>query len=226
MSPDRREFLGTVLAAGLVPGAIGPGDGRRARSTRSVPASSPSGASDWDFTWIQRLAGKHRAAFDWPKPEASAGLWRAVVWKQQVTEHLGAAAEDVTAVLVIRHSAIPMIMGDAFWSRHKLGKLRKLKDPFSGKIATRNPYRRFEGAEADSSIEGFLKGGGIVLACGFAFGFMVSLEAKLQEKPAAEVRPEVLKEVIPGIIIQPSGFFALLEAQRNGCGVFPADVGV
>ena len=51
----------------------------------------------------------------------------------------------------------------------------------------------------------------------------VSLEARLVGKPASDVRPGVLQQVIPGILIQPSGFFALIEAQRNGCGLFPAE---
>ncbi|HEV8599662.1 MAG TPA: hypothetical protein VGQ69_09910 [Gemmatimonadales bacterium] len=219
MNGDRREFLGTLLAAGALP-LVG-------KSGGTVASSRPP--DFWDLSWTSRLAGPHRAAFDWFQPNASAGLWRAGTWKRQVVEAFGVKPEEVSAVLVIRHSAIPMIMGDEFWLRHKLGKQRKIKDPMTNKVAERNPYRSFAKAakppapEQDSSLEGFLKNGGIVLACGFAFGFLVSLEAKLQEKKASEVRSEVLQQVIPGIIIQPSGFFALIEAQRNGCGLFPAE---
>jgi len=232
MSTDRREFLGTLAAAALVGrrGTVGT-DGQEGGSDLSTPTAptAPPSPTDWDVSWTSRLSGPHRGAFDWFQPNASAGLWRAAVWKQQVVEAFGVKSEAVGAVLVIRHSAIPMIMDDEFWLRHKLGKLRKIKDLQTGKIAERNPYRANSNPakppppEEDYSIEGFLRNGGIVLACGFAFGFMVSLEAKLQEKKAAEVRPEVLKQVIPGIIVQPSGFFALLEAQRNGCGLFPAE---
>ena len=229
MSQDRREFLGTLLAAGVAPELVrqsaGPSDAEGfAAADLLHHRRGAKRAEEWDLSWVGRLTGSHRAVFDWPQPNASAGLWRAGIWKKQVVEHLGAKPEEVSVVLVIRHGAIPMIMGDEFWERHQLGKTRKLKDPFTNKTAARNPYRRFEGRNQGSSIEGFLQSGGIVLACGFAFGFMVSLEAKLQNKPAAEVRPQVLAEVIPGIVIQPSGFFALLEAQRNGCGLFPADL--
>ena len=223
MSQDRREFLGAMLAAGLVPELVAGTGGLE------LPDFPPPGAafvgSDFDLSWTSRLTGRFRGVFDWPQPDAWAGLWRAGVWRKQVIDNLGATPNEVNAILVIRHSAIPMIMGDEFWARHKLGKLRKLKDPNSGKTATRNPHIAAPGATAsEGQIDGFIKSGGIVLACGFAFGFMVSLEAKAQGKSAGDVRPEVLKEVVPGVLIQPSGFFALLEAQRNGCGLFPADL--
>jgi len=230
MTQDRREFLGTLAAAGLLGRTVGTvGTDGQEGDGGPMPASGATAASEWDLSWSTRLGGPHRGAFDWFQPNASAGLWRAAVWKHQVVEAFGVTADQVGAVLVIRHGAIPMIMGDEFWIRHQLGKLRKVKDPLTNKIAERNPYRSSANAakppppEQDYSIEAFLKNGGIVLACGFAFGFMVSLEAKLQEKKAAEVRAEVLQQVIPGIIVQPSGFFALLEAQRNGCGLFPAE---
>jgi hypothetical protein len=230
MTQDRREFLGTLLAAGALP-MVGKSAGRKVGRDVAEPTEVPTfRPSDlWDVSWTKRLTGPHRGVFDWFQPNASAGLWRAGIWKQQVVEAFGVKPEEVSAVLVIRHSAIPMIMGDEFWIRHKLGKLRKIKDFETNKTAERNPYRSYANRpkppkpEEDSSIEGFLKNGGIVLACGFAFGFMVSLEAKLQQKQPAEVRAGVLQQVIPGIIIQPSGFFALLEAQRNGCGLFPAE---
>ena len=31
-----------------------------------------------------------------------------------------------------------------------------------------------------------------------------------------------LRHGFPGVIIQPSGFFAVIEAQRSGCHFFPA----
>jgi hypothetical protein len=230
VSADRREFLGAMLAAGLAPAML---DRNGGDALSGLPAFRPAGfpavSDKWDVSWPSRFSGPHRAVFDWFEPNASAGLWRAAVWKQQVVEAFGVKPEEVGAVLVIRHRAIPMVMGDEFWARHKLGKVRKIKSPETGKIAERNPYRSYAGSpkppppEQDYSIENFLKQGGTVLACGFAIAAMISLEAKLQGKKSAEVRPEVLAQMIPGIILQPSGFFALLEAQRHGCGFFPAE---
>ena len=202
MPADRRDFLGALIGASLL---------GRTDALRSHPLPD----SPWDLSWTGKLKGEHRAVFDWYQPSGSAGLWRAKIWKDQVTETFGVAADNISSVLVIRHSAIPMIMSDDFWSRNELGKKRKIKDDRTGKTATRNPNR--------NGIEDLLSHGGIVLACGFAFGAMVYTDAQRQNKKPEEVRPEVLTQVIPGIVIQPSGFFALIEAQRNGCGLFPAD---
>jgi hypothetical protein len=204
MPADRRDFLGALIGASLLGGP----DALRS-------PSRPLSDSPWDLSWTGKLKGDHRAVFDWYQPAGSAGLWRAKIWKDQVAEAFGVTAESVSSVLVIRHSAIPMIMSDDFWARNELGKKRKIKDEMSGKTATLNPHRK--------GIEGFLSTGGIVLGCGFAFGAMVYADAQRLNKKPDEVRPEVLTQVIPGIVIQPSGFFALIEAQRNGCGLFPAD---
>lgn len=202
MPADRRDFLGALIGASLL---------GRTEALRSPTLPD----SPWDLSWTARLKGDHRGVFDWSQPDGSAALWRAKMWKEQVTETFGVTAENVSTVLVIRHSAIPMIMGDDFWTVTDVGKKRKLKDE-TGKTATLNPHRK--------GIEEFIAQGGIVLACGFAFMAMVFTEAQRQGKKTEEVRPEVLKQMIPGVVLQPSGFFALIEAQRNGCGLFPADV--
>ncbi len=204
MTSDRRDFLGAMLGASLM------------ARTGGFRLDRPP-QTDWDLSWTDRLRGDHRAVFDWPQPSGSAALWRAGIWKQQVVETFGVPASEVSALLVIRHRAIPMIMGDDFWTANQLGKKRKIKDEETGKTATSNPHR--------TAIADFLAKDGIVLACGFAFAFMVSIEAKRQGKKPEEVRPEVLTQVIPGVVIQPSGFFALLEAQRHGCGLFPSEAG-
>ncbi len=202
MTSDRRDFLGAMLGASLL-GKAG------AFRLPTMPSS------DWDLSWTSRLRGDHRAVFDWPRPGGSDALWRAGIWKEQVIDTFKVPPSDVSSLLVIRHAAIPMIMSDDFWARNQLGKKRKIKDEKTGKPATANPHR--------AEIATFLAKEGIVLACGFAFSFMVSVDAKRMGKKPEEVRPEVLTQVIPGVIIQPSGFFALLEAQRNGCGLFPSE---
>ena len=51
---------------------------------------------------------------------------------------------------------------------------------------------------------------------------VVSREARKAGIDQAEARTAALQQVIPGVIIQPSGFFAVIEAQRSGCHFFPA----
>ena len=74
-----------------------------------------------------------------------------------------------------------------------------------------------------AGIDSFIESGGIVLACNYAFGrSVVGPEARKSGLDQAAAREAALKQVIPGVIIQPSGFFAVIEAQRAGCHFFPA----
>ncbi len=221
MAGGRRDFLGRLAAGAAAAGGLGLGAGPLAAEAPFHPVSDK-----WDMSWQDRIHGKFRAVFDSPKIEDGGEIWRAAIWKSQVAEVYGVKDDEVTAVLVIRHEAIPLVMDDEFWARHKIGKKNKVKDPFTGKTSETNPIRSYAGNStippemAGASLEEFMKRGGIVLACNFAFGMMVGLEARADQDHAKEARQRALAHLVPGIILQPSGFFALLEAQRAGCHLF------
>jgi hypothetical protein len=240
MEGSRRQFLGSVAAlsatGAFLPSALG----------AETPEAGPEPVSvDWDFSWRERVRGPFRAVFDSPVVNYGVGLWRAADWKKTVQEVYNAKPRDVSSVLVIRHSAIPMIMNHAYWERHDIAaELKKAESSGNGSSRNEssdkessggessappapkhNPYMSREGDETkgrEPTIDGFLASGGIVLACNYAFGFMVSKEARKAGIKQDEARAIVLQQVIPGVIIQPSGFFAVLEAQRSGCHFFPA----
>ena len=218
MEGSRRQFLGSV-AAWSASGAILPAAlGADARDPRPVSA-------DWDMSWRERVTGPFRAVFDNPVVNEGAGLWRAADWKRTVLEVYGDEAKDAAAVLVIRHKAIPMIMSHAFWERHGIGAEDTINDE-TGAAVKHNPFLSRESAGSgrrDATLDSFIAGGGIVLACNYAFGLsVVSREARKAGIDSTAARAVVLREVIPGVILQPSGFFAVLEAQRSGCHFFPA----
>jgi hypothetical protein len=225
MKQGRRDFLGRLAAgAALAGGTLAGTPGRAGADTGPRPVSDK-----WDMSWVDRISGKFRGVFDSPKLENGGEIWRAATWKSQIMEVYGVGNEEVNTVLVIRHSAIPLAMDDAFWARHQIGKKQKVKDLWTGKTSLVNPIRSWEGkpnvspSMAGTSLEGYLSRGGTVLACNFAFGMMVHMEMELtKEKDRAAVRTRLLENLVPGIILQPSGFFALLEAQRAGCHLFAA----
>ena len=235
MEGSRRQFLGSVAAlsatGAFLPSALG--------AETPEPGPEPVGA-EWDLTWRDRIRGPFRAVFDSPLVNYGAGLWRAVDWKRTIPTVYKAKDKDVSAVLVIRHEAIPMIMNHAYWERHDIAASLKGNES-SGNEATgnessggqpptsqakHNPYLSRDDSESKGSrsptIDGFIASGGIVLACNYAFGFMVSKEARKAGIKQDEARAIVLQQVIPGVILQPSGFFAVIEAQRSGCHFFPA----
>ena len=235
MEGSRRKFLGSVAAfsatGALLPSALG--------AETPEPGPEPVSA-EWDLTWRDRVRGPFRAVFDSPVVNYGSGLWRAADWKRTIPTVYKAKDKDVTAVLVIRHEAIPMIMNHAYWERHDIAaELRKAassgnessgNEPSGNESSAapapkHNPYLSREEDENKGrgpTIDSFLASGGIVLACNYAFGFMVSKEARKAGIKQDEARAIVLQQVIPGVILQPSGFFAVIEAQRSGCHFFPA----
>lgn len=222
MSGDRRSFLGRLATgAAVAAGALGIDAAR----LNAEPALRPV-SDKWDMSWADRVNGKFRAVFDSPKIEEGGEIWRAATWRNQIIEVYGVKDPEVNPVLVIRHAGIPLVMNDAFWARHNIGKKRKVKDPLTGKTAEHNPIgpndwrKEIPSWMGDSLIPKFVERGGIVLACNFAFGLMVHLESEVDKEHAKEARERALSYLLPGVILQPSGFFALLEAQRAGCQVF------
>ncbi len=224
MAGDRRSFLGRLATgAAAAAGALG----LEARRLEAEPRIRP--VSDaWDMSWVGRVNGKFRGVFDSPKITDGGEIWRAATWRNQVIEVYGVKDADVSPVLVIRHAGIPLVMNDAFWARHNIGKKRKVKDPITGKTAEHNPIGPSDWRTevpawlADSLIPRFIERGGIVLACNFAFGLMVHLESEIDKEHAKEARERAIGYLLPGVILQPSGFFGLLEAQRAGCQLFTA----
>lgn len=237
MDNDRRDFL-SRLAVGAAVAAGGLSVG--ATSLDATPAHAVSARSDlptaFDMSWLDRVRGRYRAVFDSPKIADGGEMFRAAIWRDQIAEAYGAKDDDITAILVFRHTSIPLVMDDEFWMRYQLGKKNKYRDYKTKKFYEKNPIRSNDGeTEADpmmasANMETFVKRGGIVLGCNFAFGEMVNLELEADKEHkkdhSKEVRDEARKRalahLLPGVILQPSGFFAVLEAQRAGCQVFTA----
>jgi hypothetical protein len=217
MEGNRRQFLGSVAAlsatGALLPSALG----------AEPPGPAPVSA-DWDMSWRDRVKSPFRAVFDNPIVNEGVGLWRAIDWKRSVMEVYGDEAKEASTVLVIRHEAIPMIMNHAFWERHQVGATGGGSDTSAVSVKS-NPYLSRDGGSGrrGATLDAFIESGGIVLACNYAFSrSVVGPEARKAGIDNTAAREVVLKQVIPGVIIQPSGFFAVIEAQRAGCHFFPA----
>ena len=218
MSTDRREFIGGLIAASLV-GKTGRPVGGSAPS--ATPSVRPS-ASPWDVSWADRVTGKHRAVFDSVEISAGLGLLRALIWMKDYAEIYNATPADMSAVVVLRHNAIWLIMNDEFWAHHKIGKLTKINEPATNAPIARNPALGanpfgLPPALADDGLKKVLASG-TVLACNLAFTLdvvgKVKTDTKLDDTKAREM---ALKHVVPGVILQPSGVFAALRAQEAGC---------
>lgn len=217
MSTDRREFLGAMVAMGL---AGNPGVPRSPGLPRS-PSLPQSPQSSWDVSWTARIAGAHRAVFDTPEVSAGLGLVRTLVWFKDYAEVYSPKAVDMSAVVVLRHNAIWMIMDDEFWNHHKIGAMLKINEK-NGTPVRRNPflgptpYGDLPPALADEVLKKVLAKA-TVLACNLAFHDVVEQVKGEAGGDAAKAREMALHHVVPGVILQPSGVFGVLRAQEAGC---------
>jgi hypothetical protein len=99
---------------------------------------------------------------------------------------------------------------DLKWKDEKTGRWTKI-NPIGGNAADVPPPFK------DYNIPGFIRNGGIVLACGLAFGEIIYSYADKDKVKPDEAKKRATEHLIPGVIIQPSGFFAVLKAQDEGC---------
>lgn len=235
MSSSRRAFLrhasltaaGTLAlpaAAGGTPAPAGsdaapdPMAWALAAEAEALAAGQPP-AQAWDTSWTARVTGQHKAMFDIPEIEGGVGVMRAGSWLRAYEQVLKVRREAITQVIVLRHSAIPLVMSNAFWAAYPVGKEMKVKGSGAEEWATRNPV--LGGGEAGPGapvpLDALIAGGSIVLGCGVAFAMITRLVGRqdgLQGEAAAE---KARGMILPGVIMQPSGIFAGTLAQHHGC---------
>jgi hypothetical protein len=96
-----------------------------------------------------------------------------------------------------------------------------MKDPATGNWYRKNPIAS---APPDAPAEfkeitlpAFIANGGIVLACNLAFGEIISQYKAKDKLSDADAERAAKSHLLHGVILQPSGFFAVLKAQDEGC---------
>ncbi len=225
MSTDRREFLGALVGAGLVLDgrSVGRYVGTAPGTTHPLTDRPPvAPGAEWDVSWTARVSGLHRAVFDSPEVSEGLGLLRALVWIKDYGEVYGTAPADMSAVVVLRHNAIWMVMNDEFWALHGIGAVTKINDPRTKLPIKRNPFlgptpfAELPHEVADNVLTTVL-GTATVLACNLAFQDVVEKVKAHAGGDDAKARAMALEHVVPGIILQPSGVFAVTRAQEAGC---------
>lgn len=223
MSVNRRTFLGAAALNAAAFASL-PSD-----LFAGLPAEAltPSNADDWNVLWPSQLKGKHKAVFDNTEPESGYGVWRAAVWATQYMDVLETQPADVSPAIVLRHNAIVLAMQQSFWDKHAIGASRKITHPLTMEPTDKNPALLDEkdGIPEPFSNAGLARqiGRGVtVLACNLALQDCVDLIARTEKLDAAEARKRALAYLVPGVILQPSGVFAVTLAQEAGAAYVKA----
>jgi len=176
----------------------------------------------WDTSWTKRITAKHKAMFDVPEIAGGAGVFRASIWGSQYIEALKVTPADLSTVIVIRHSAIPLAMNQDFWVNYDAATEYKLKGE-DDKPMKYNPVLPTPdgpaptGAMANYVLDSQIAKGAVALACNLAFRSVVSIVQKKDKLTPVEAREKAKTMLVPGVIMQPSGIFANVLAQEVGC---------
>jgi hypothetical protein len=165
---------------------------------------TPSAAAEWDLTWIDRLTGKYRTVFDAPEINDGTVFTNAMVFQMGFKEVYNASDADMQAVLVLRHRGVVLAFNDAMWEKYGIGPEFKVanaekKNPWTGEMASLKDR------------------GAIFLACNLAASRQAREFARRLNLNADEVKKDLYANFIPGVIVQTSGVFATIAAQKAGC---------
>ena len=220
MTTSRREFIGGAAGSFLLGGAA-------FASAEFAGVNQPQGAAakQWDLSWLKKITGKHKVVLDVPEVDSAFGVWRASFWVQQYTDALGVPAKDSNSVLVLRHNGIVLAMQQAFWNQYGIGKAKNVIHPVTEKPTDRNPAllsSKNPGDELppmfdDFALDKFIARGGIALGCSLALDLCSRMIAMKDNVSAEAARKKAESFLLPGIVIQPSGIFAVIRAQEAGC---------
>jgi intracellular sulfur oxidation DsrE/DsrF family protein len=202
----RRSFLerltvGTAaVTAGTLFGACAtPASASPRPTVLPTPTRGERPASDWDFSWVDRVTRPHRMVFDTPQLGDGMAVMQVNNWMRGFAEAYGATDADLNPVIVFRHEAIPAALTDAMHAR--LGRSMSNMMP---------------------TVEQLMARGAIVLACNFALMGQAQMLRQKENLSQADALREIRAAVRPGIYVMPNGIFAVGRAQEAGCAYLRA----
>lgn len=209
---SRREFIGTLAAGATgILASSGP--------LAAEPLHNTVDANDAE-EWMKKIKGKHRIIYDAPEPhDGFPIIWSWVFYK--TNNATGTADAELTAMVVLRHNAIPLAMEDKLWEKYKLGETFKITDTTTSAPALRNPYYvPTDQMWVGNGIEGIkaLQARGVLFCvCDMALTVYSGMVAKGMNMKPEDVKKDWLGGLLPGIQPVPSGVWAIGRAQEKGC---------
>lgn len=219
MTTNRRGFLSSA-AANAAAFAVLP-TVAFAAVPREFALFEAAASADWDLSWTNRLKTKHKAVFDCTEPESGNGIWRSWAWTRQYMEVLKVSPADIVPVIVMRHDAIVLAMQQAYWDKYAAGTKKKVTNPMTNEPTNKNPALLDEkdGVPAPYNMAGLHKqiaSGAVALACSVAFEDCIETVKQKDGISAEEAKKRAMSYLVPGVILQPSGVFAVIHAQEAG----------
>jgi hypothetical protein len=206
----RRGFLGTIAAgaAALVAGRW---------STAHAEITSSVALPPVDDAWVAKITGKHKQVFDavtaneWG-PAFSLNYLDTTAQAKKLTD------KDLSAVVVMRHFAMPLTLNDATWAKYKIGELLNVKDPKTNAIATRNIFFNNVPMRPGLTYEQMIANRGVIMvACNLALTVVSGMAAEKVGINKDQAKKDWEAGLFKGVYLAPSGVYAVNRAQEAGC---------
>ena len=215
----RRGFLGRIAASAAAFGLGGLVAPFRAAAQPTAAAGKASANPEFE-AWLNKITGKHKMVYDVPEPHEGFAFAWSRVFLNTTNETYGTTDADNTVVIVLRHSGIPYAMESAMWAKYKLGEAFKITDPATKGPAVRHPLLRLK--PGDVPIPGMgtdelLAKGVLIGVCNIALTLNSMRVAKDMGMQAEAIKKEWVANLLPGVLVLPSGVIGVNRSQEKGC---------
>jgi intracellular sulfur oxidation DsrE/DsrF family protein len=183
------------------------------------PPLRPSGfAGPWSDAWLDGIKGTHKQFFDGVTVNDGFAMAFAANFLNLNKEAYGLGDHDLTAVVGLRHFAMPMALSDEVWQKYGVGKAFNITDPSTKAIATRNPFLHKDGVLfPGSDIPTLVSRGVIFTVCNVALMVLSGKVAAAANVSADEAKKDWAAGLVSGTTLVPVGVLAVNRAQEKGC---------
>ncbi len=212
-STPRRNFVKSVAAgAALLATRAATGRAESAIDLSSKPASD---------AWLRRIHGKHRQVIDATMPNGGFAPVFALNFIDSYKAQ-GVPESELTSVISYRHFAMPLMLNDSIWARYKIGNVIGVTDPKTNAPAMRNVFRDSILLHPGLTYEQITSGQAskatiIMTACDVALHALSGMTAGNAGVSAETAASEWRAALLPGVVMVPSGVYAISRAQEMGC---------
>lgn len=185
-------------------------------ATLPVPASGLRPGDDW----VSRIKGQYRQVFDAAEVNSGFGAVYALNFLESTKQAHNVSDADVTAVVSFRHFATPLVLKDEIWAKYKIGALPPVSvtDAQTNAPALRNIFHNNIMLYPGVTYESLMAARPVIItACSLALTVLSGMAAEGAGVSAEEARKEWFAGLIPGVVVVPSGVYAVNRAQQAGC---------
>jgi len=211
----RRGFVKSVVA-GAAALTAGRWSTANAETVRGAPAASLHPEEDW----VKRIHGKHRQVVDATQPNVGFATLFALNFFDSY-RGMGVPDTELTSVISHRHFAMPLLLNDSVWAKYPIAEIIGVTDPKTNAPAKRNIFHDAIMLHPGLTYEELLASKGkatvIFTACNLALNALSGMAAGKMGVNADVAKADWKAGLFPGVVLVPSGVYAISRAQEAGC---------